>query len=63
MTSSRGSVNLVPSSSYKRKEAMKAAIKNRDFEQIAAHTTADSNQFYAVYLNITPAISYMNDVS
>lgn len=51
--------NVVP----KRREATKAAIKNRDFEQIAAHTMADSNQFYAVYLNTTPTISYMNDVS
>ena len=43
MASGRGSVNLVPSSSYKRREAMKAAIKNRDFEHISGHTMADSN--------------------
>ena len=63
MASGRGSVNLVLSSIYKRREAMKAGIKNRDFEHISGHIMADSSQFYAVYLNITPAISYMNDVS
>jgi diphosphomevalonate decarboxylase len=47
----------------KRMEAMKAAIENRDFEQFAAHTMADSNQFHAVCLDTTPPIFYMNDVS
>ncbi|PUU80506.1 GHMP kinase [Tuber borchii] len=51
--------NVVP----KTMEAMKAAIKNKDFEQFAAHTMADSNQFHAVCLDTTPPIFYMNGVS
>ncbi|PWW78162.1 Diphosphomevalonate decarboxylase [Tuber magnatum] len=47
----------------KRMEAMRAAIRNRDFERFAAHTMADSNQFHAVCLDTTPPIFYMNDVS
>lgn len=56
---SHRAANVVP----QRMEAMKAAIRERDFKAFAAHTMADSNQFHAVCLDTTPPIFYLNDVS
>ncbi|GAA5915977.1 hypothetical protein JCM8208_002817 [Rhodotorula glutinis] len=39
------------------------AIRERDFDQFALETMADSNQFHAVCLDTVPPIFYLNDVS
>jgi len=46
-----------------RMEAIKDAIKRRDFPTFARITMQDSNQFHAVALDTEPPIFYLNDVS
>ncbi|EPQ57677.1 hypothetical protein GLOTRDRAFT_127445 [Gloeophyllum trabeum ATCC 11539] len=46
-----------------RMEKISKAIKERNFDEFAKITMADSNQFHAVALDTTPPIFYMNDVS
>ncbi|EPX71457.1 diphosphomevalonate decarboxylase [Schizosaccharomyces octosporus yFS286] len=51
--------NIVPG----RMQAMKQAIRNRDFETFANLTMTDSNQFHACCLDTLPPIFYLNDTS
>eukprot|EP00466_Bigelowiella_natans_P012481 jgi/Bigna1/68404/fgenesh1_pg.6_\ len=44
----------------KRMEAMKAAIRTKDFDAFAKLTMADSNQFHAICLDTEPPLFYMN---
>lgn len=46
-----------------RMDRISTAIRNRDFDQFAIETMADSNQFHAVCLDTQPPIFYLNDVS
>ncbi|XP_046397488.1 diphosphomevalonate decarboxylase [Ischnura elegans] len=47
----------------RRIEAMKKAIREKDFETFAEVTMKDSNQLHAVCLDTYPPAVYMNDVS
>jgi diphosphomevalonate decarboxylase len=44
-------------------DAMKKAIKEKDFSTFADLTMKDSNQFHAVCLDTSPPIFYLNDIS
>jgi diphosphomevalonate decarboxylase len=44
-------------------EAMRNAIKAKDFDTFADLTMADSNNFHACALDTSPPIFYMNDTS
>ncbi|KAH9446947.1 hypothetical protein MJO29_015363 [Puccinia striiformis f. sp. tritici] len=46
-----------------RMKLMKQAIKDKNFDDFAELTMADSNQFHAVCLDTQPPIFYLNDVS
>lgn len=46
-----------------RMRVIEKAIKERDFDEFAKVTVADSNQFHAVCLDTSPPIFYLNDVS
>ena len=46
-----------------RMQRISQAILDRDFDQFAVETMADSNQFHAVCLDTQPPIFYLNDVS
>ncbi|GAA5942683.1 hypothetical protein JCM3775_003677 [Rhodotorula graminis] len=46
-----------------RMDRISRAIRERDFDQFALETMADSNQFHAVCLDTVPPIFYLNDVS
>ncbi|TKA50979.1 hypothetical protein B0A53_05671 [Rhodotorula sp. CCFEE 5036] len=46
-----------------RMQRISQAILDRDFDQFAIETMADSNQFHAVCLDTQPPIFYLNDVS
>jgi len=46
-----------------RMDRISRAIRDRDFDQFALETMADSNQFHAVCLDTVPPIFYLNDVS
>ncbi|KAI8329453.1 diphosphomevalonate decarboxylase [Chlamydoabsidia padenii] len=46
-----------------RMDAMKQAIKNKDFQSFAELTMRDSNQFHSVCLDTFPPIFYLNDTS
>lgn len=51
--------NVVP----KRMKAMEKAVHERNFEDFAALSTKDSNNFHATCLDTDPPIFYMNDAS
>lgn len=46
-----------------RMSRMEKAIKEKDFDEFAKLTMADSNNFHAVCLDTSPPIFYLNDVS